>query len=142
MNKLFLFLFVVVLATGCKCKSKIASKEPVSLYPKIVFGQGGGFAGKVSQYCLDQSGKLYQITKTDTALLKTLDKETLSSCFDKVKALKLESQKINYPGNLYYFISIINSTSSTSKATWGDPKFEAPAGVTECYSYLKGVVKN
>ena len=92
-------------------------------------GSGGGFAGTYKEYQLNADGKLYfQQSNIDSILyVKTLDSATTKKIFKKYYKLKLDSDDLDAPGNVYYYVGRREGKFRNHKVTFGHPE----AGVTE-----------
>lgn len=130
----FSFLF-----QNCKSQNSSTSKSK----KEIIFGSGGGFTGKVTEYHLKSDRTLYRVTTLprDTTHLATLSKKSYKQINEKLKAASLDSFQLDEPGNTYHFITIKDSTNATS-VTWGNPDITVPEKVNSIYSELMSLVKN
>jgi hypothetical protein len=89
-------LIIAVLLTSISCSKKYLSGT-------IYMGSGGGFAGSWKEYQLNTNGDLYYLEskKDSIVFLKTLDSAATKKIFKKYYKLKLESNDLDAPGNVY-----------------------------------------
>ena len=73
---------------------------------EIQFGNGGGFMGTVTTYCLKVDGSLYK----QEQMLKKLTCDSLSIIFELAEQLPKED--FIQPGNTYYFIRLVSREAS------------------------------
>ncbi len=138
MRRTIFFGLLICLIWSCKSTSKIASEKRMFSFSEVVFGQGGGFSGKVKQFCLNDKGEVSSIVLNDTIQLKVVNDSVTIKCFERVEQLHLEVRKVNEPGNLYYFIKY-NNRKSEVKAVWGNQSKVNSDDLKKCYDYLRKV---
>ncbi len=110
---------------------------------QIGFGRGGGFTGDWTYYYLLDNGDLFKknLRDKDYTRLKTIDKKTVKSIFEKINEADFKNIKFDHPGNMSYFVEIKNKNTS-NKVCWGDVSNPVPANVGEIYKTLNSFVKD
>lgn len=90
----------------------------------IYVGSGGGFAAAWKEYQLNSNGDLYfKESKKDSIIyLKTLDLAAARKVFKKYYQLKLDSNDLDAPGNMYYYIGHREGKFRNHKITFGHPE--------------------
>ena len=106
MKKILFLLFIFLLSACSTCK--VAKQSPIR---EIQFGNGGGFTGVVTTYCLKADGALYK----QEQMIKKLTCDSLSSIYELAEQLPKEDYI--HPGNTYSFIKIM-SRDSTYYYAW------------------------
>lgn len=110
---------------------------------KITFGNGGGYAGLVTEYTLLENGQLFKKSSMDTVFqqlpkVKTAD---VKQIFNNYDFLKLEDISMNEPGNLYQFI-VYQTSGKEHRITWSSENKELESTIPIFYSNLKRLVAN
>jgi hypothetical protein len=107
----------------------------------LSFGNGGGFTGAESAYVLLDNGQLFGVQKNNHTIedsyvpLKQLSRTITRQLFDKADELQLSQLAFSHPGNIYYFIGLVEK-NSTHRITWGDSGQQAPGEVENFYHQL------
>ena len=96
MKKMVALSFVFLL---CACSTCKVAKQ--STIREIQFGNGGGFTGAVSTYCLRADGSMCQKDR----VIKKLSCDSLSAIYELAEQLPQEDYI--HPGNTYSFIKIV-----------------------------------
>ena len=132
--------FLAVTMVGCAPAPDFPKKENRD---EIHFGQGGGFSGAVIHYILLEDGRVFQQAWRDTSLtyIDTWPGIFTRQMFLNYKSLKLDTLKINEPGDLYYFIEYHSKKKPTQRIVWGNPDFQAPQNLAVYYSTLYKSIK-
>lgn len=130
-----IFLNVALLLTSISCSKKYLSGT-------IYMGSGGGFAGSWREYQLQPNGNLYFLeSKNDSIVfVKTLDSAATKKVFKKYYKLKLESNDIDAPGNMYQYIGRREGKFRNHKITFGHP--EAKEAAKELNAYFTEFMAN
>jgi hypothetical protein len=100
---------------------------------QLSFGNGGGFTGAESAYVLLDNGQLFGVDSY--VPLKQLSRTITRQLFDKADELQLSQLAFSHPGNIYYFIGLVEK-NSTHRITWGDSGQQAPGEVENFYHQL------
>ena len=109
---------------------------------QLIFGNGGGFTGKVTQYTLLENGQLF-ITNTVTEEsneIGKIDKPNTKQLFKQARNIEWGKYKLNQPGNIYYFIKL-KEDRFIQEAIWGNPQQEAPQEIQVLYDQLLDTIK-
>jgi len=87
----------------------------------IVFGTGGGFSGKVSQYTLMSNGQFYKGTHKEGNVyeLPRLEKRKVEQLFASYHNLGFDDVSLNESGNLYRFFTLHHGDKK-HKIMYGD----------------------
>ena len=103
----------------------------------IIFGNGGGFTGKLMEYTLTGTGEIFQKTglKGQTRKVKTLTPVETAEIYNKFRQISFDKIQFKHPGNLYYFLRS-GSGGNYHEVTWGDNKFACPDAVSEFYKFI------
>lgn len=107
MKKIVFLLFIIFLQ--CACSTCKITKH--SSFREIQFGNGGGFTGAMTTYCLKADGSLYMQER----MIKKLSCDSLSAIF--YMAEQLPQEDFIHPGNTYSFIKLV-SRKTTYCYTW------------------------
>lgn len=136
------FTILILLQSSCAMKKYTVEKLTEKLPEKrIVFGNGGGFAGIETEYTLLKNGQLFKKASL-TAEYQELDKckkKIAKGIFKSVEELELEDPNIFKPGNVYHFIHL-NSDKYKERMTWGDHGYEVDEKVKNLYYTLVELV--
>jgi hypothetical protein len=121
-----IILFLVFGMSGCSKKY---------LNGIIYVGTGGGFAGTWKEYQLNINGDLYfkESKKDSSVYLKTLDSVATRKVFRKYYKLKLDSNDLDAPGNMYYYIGHREGKFRNHKITFGHPEAAAASKLLTTY---------
>ena len=134
-----LLWLTIVLVSGCKSTKYTTETLPET---QLIFGNGGGFTGMVSEYLMLQNGQLFEKkagAKQFAELGKIKKKEALS-LFAQLDSLSFTSIEMNKPGNTYQFIHLL-APEVDHKLTWGKSDYEADTAVVSLYNKLMEKVK-
>lgn len=96
MNKTMPIIIMLLLSSCSTCK--IAKQSSIR---EIQFGNGGGFTGAVTTYCLKADGSLYK----QEQLIKRLTCDSLCTIYELAEQLPQED--FIHPGNTYSFIRLV-----------------------------------
>lgn len=135
-SKLPQFLFVVcIIFIGFSCSKKY---QKGTLY----FGSGGGFAGSYKEFQLNANGNIYfQQSGVDTVIfLKTLDSAATKKLFKKYYKLKLDSEDLDAPGNMYFYVGRREGKFRNHKITFGNPEAGVTSNIKDYYDDFNKVV--
>ncbi|HHB77833.1 MAG TPA: hypothetical protein ENK85_01215 [Saprospiraceae bacterium] len=111
-----LFLGGVLLWQGCKSQ-KIAFDDYKG--PKLIFGEGGGFAGTVNEYIVLPNGQVFVRKNNGAAIVyPKIKKRVAKKLFKKADKMDLIHTTYQKPGNMYYYIGY-QKDDLYSKSVWG-----------------------
>ena len=130
---------MVIGLPSCK-KPFTADNLPIT---RITFGEGGGFTGAVTEYCLLENGQLFSKTHFTNpfSAFKKIKKKRAKALFNDLNNLNIDNLTLSSPGDKYYFIGY-ETPKGIDKITWGAPDVTVPAGVAELYNGLRNIVLN
>lgn len=138
-NYFFLMLGVSLCFFNCK-----STKYTPEAFPEtqIIFGDGGGFSGVVTEYILLENGQFFKKSslKSGHEELKSLKKKEAQKIYERLENLRLHKFDINHPGNLYYFLRITNEELDHT-ITWGAGDYNLREEIMDFYKTLRGLVK-
>ncbi len=139
MKKLLYLLFIplLTLVQSCTTKKYTATELPEE---RLVFGSGGGFSGKITEYTLLKNGQVFTKGGANTALqeLEPLTKKEAKGFFKELPGLALTDLKLDKPGNMYYFLKV----GEAERITWGHPEHPVADNIDKFYRSLIRTVKN
>jgi hypothetical protein len=117
LKKQLYFIFVLLIAISCSKKFQKGT---------IYMGQGGGIAANWREFQLNADGKLFlrQPNATEVKYLRTLDSSATRKIFKRYYKLKLDSNDLDAPGNIYYYVGHKIGKFRNNKVVFGHP--EAP----------------
>ncbi len=127
------FLFISGLSIACGPQGVLYEYQNT----QITFGSGGGFTGQVTEYNVDARGNLKRIdglSGSETNLGK-IKKADLRQIYKTLSEMNLSKMNMNQPGNMYYFIKEVDS-SSIHEVIWGNPDYKTPDNIQEFYDLL------
>lgn len=133
-----LAILALLFFAQCKVVKYTPDKLPTR---QVIFGEGGGFAGKETAYTLLENGQIFKQTGTENAYqeLRAINPKTAKAIFEKVHSLQLYKMDIERPGNLYYFLQEVNEAID-SRVTWGSGDYIPPSSVIAVYKELRALV--
>jgi hypothetical protein len=136
-NNLLILLLLSILFFGESCSKKY-------LKGTIYMGSGGGFAGTYKEYQLNADGKLFfQQSNVDSVLfIKTLDSATTKRIFKKFYKLKLDSEDLDAPGNIYYYVGRREGKFRNHKVTFGNPEAGVTKNIQEYYNEFNKIISD
>lgn len=138
---LSLIIPVMLLVPGA-CKPKIVVNNANNQPATLIFGQGGGFTGKVTEYAIVSDGNLYanDLSTGERKLLKKINHKISRQFFIDAESLHLFTLQFNNPYNINYYIIYVKGPKQ-NKVNWGDAKNPPPAGVKELWERLWDLTK-
>jgi hypothetical protein len=108
----------------------------------LTIGSGGGFSGAATIYKIAEDGKVWrgkglgEIAFTECSKIKGKQaRKFLNGTSTQVAGVA----PMSYPGNMYYFISIIEN-GKENKITWGDTEHPAPEAVKNLYKDIQAAI--
>jgi len=135
--KYFLFSIILLLGSCQSAKNLGGSSEKA-----IIFGNGGGFAGQITEYVLDENGTFLKNDKlkSEVTVLPSLKKAEIKKIFKELEKMQFDTIQFRHPGNTYYFIKSSNS-GSTHEVVWGEPDNLPPNQILQFYDLLLSKIK-
>jgi hypothetical protein len=127
------------------CNATCQNDSSTSKIARVAFGSSGGIAALQKRYELSSSGELVLLegilmSKKEIKTVKKLSKSEMSEVSKRINALELENLKLNNPGNMSYFLEVLNSDSTKTEIIWGGGE-PVPTKVKECYEFLLSKVR-
>jgi len=113
---ILLFIGGILVWQGCKSQ-EVSFKDYKG--PKLMFGEGGGFAGTVNEYVILPNGQVF-LKKNDGAAIAfaKIKKRKAKKLFKKAIEMDLMKMSHKKPGNMYYYIGY-KKDKEFAKSTWG-----------------------
>ncbi|RMG86089.1 MAG: hypothetical protein D6714_04770 [Bacteroidetes bacterium] len=142
MKQYSLLIFAAFAGLFFQCKSQKYTPET---FPErqIIFGEGGGFSGVVTEYILLENGQLFKhssLKPGEYEPLKRLKKKATKAIFDRLAELRLHKFDIDHPGNLYYFIRITDPEIDHT-ITWGAADYVLREEIMDFYKSLRNLLR-
>ena len=138
--KIHLFISLIFLFCVC-CKTQ--HKTPYEFEgQQIIFGQGGGFTGQVTEYTLLENGQLFAGTNQEGFVdeLKSLDKNLVKQIFGTCNNLGFDTLALDKPGNQYYYF-ITKEGDKINKIQWAAGEKDLPKELNVLFGNLKNLTK-
>jgi len=111
-----LFIGVLFVSQGCKTQ-EVSFKDYKG--PKLMFGEGGGFAGTVNEYVVFPNGQVFLKKNEGAAVVYgKIKKRKAKQLFKKAIEMDLIKKSYKKPGNMYYYIGY-KKDKEFSKSVWG-----------------------
>ena len=136
----FFILSLPLLLTNCK-----TTKYTPESFPEvqIIFGDGGGFSGVVTEYILLENGQFFKKSslKEKYEELEPLKKNEAKEIYERLAGLRLHKFDINHPGNLYYFLRFTNEELDHT-ITWGAGDYNLREDIMSFYKDLRALLKD
>ncbi len=131
-NFLTLLLFLII---SQSCSKKFQKGT-------IYFGSGGGFAGSFREYQLNANGDLFfQQSGVDSLIfIKTLDSLATRKLFKKYYKLNLDSEDLDAPGNIYYYVGRREGKFRNHKITFGNPEAGVTSNIKDYYDEFNKII--
>ena len=114
----------IFLAVACKTKEY----TPYDYKGEImVFGGGGGFSGKVTQYTLMSNGQFFRGTHKEGKVIEfpRIEKKQAKQLFDSYHNLGFDDLNLMEGGNLYKFVKMYKD-GQEHVIQWGDSLSDPP----------------
>jgi len=135
----FMFILLIFSLYNCNQRHYTSSTLPEE---QLIFGDGGGFTGAVTEYMLLKNGQLFRVNgmQGDTTEVAKIEKSAAKQLLQEAEALQLEKMDIQKPGNMYYFVGV-RDKDETHKITWGDSSYTIAPTVQSFYKKLMETVR-
>ena len=131
-------LIILTFLIGCAVKpvkpGEYAGKQ-------IYFGQGGGFSGVETRYCLQENGHVYRqmgIGKEFEYIGQT-DREFAVQMWENYRHLGLHARKIYEPGNIYYLLEFDARSDEPTRLVWDPADGDKYPEVRDIHSLLQSL---
>jgi len=136
---LFFCLLCLLLLNSCKTTQTSPEKYEKA---KIFFGNGGGFTGKLNEFCILDNGDVFSINPSsrEATLRHSAGKSVAKSLFKNVHELELRKYPYSQPGNMYYWLKY-HSEADTCYLIWGDEGLAVDERVSNLYEQLVALTK-
>ena len=133
------FLFTVALLV-IQCKHTKYTPESLP-EDRLLFGNGGGFAGIETTYTLLENGQLFKFDSKAPAPMEISGKKKKAAnrLFETAELLGLLTLNFQHPGNIYQFIEFQND-GKKSRVVWGDKDHAIDPKITDLYQQLTEIL--
>lgn len=137
----FLLLAVVVIFiafSACKTPTYTSENLPEK---QLYFGNGGGFAGLVTEYLLLENGQLFKVNAPgDLTEMNKVKKKTAAGIYQNYTEAGFDDLLFNQPGNIYYFIRMVNGENE-NYCSWSDQRPLPEEKMMDFYKNLTALIK-
>ena len=142
MRRLHPFLILILTLAFFQCKTTKYTPETFPV-KQLIFGDGGGFSGIITEYLLLENGQFFKKTslKEGYEELEPIKKAEAQTFYEQLEALRLHKSDIHHPGNLSYFIRMMNEEIDHT-ITWGAGDYNLRTDIMNFYKSLKRMTKN
>lgn len=136
---LLLALTAVLLGSQCKSPRYTPDKLPAD---RLLFGEGGGFAGIETTYLLLENGQIFRSDSKAPNLMEMnrIRKKTANNFFETAESSGLLTLDFKHPGNLYQFIEF-QDDGKTNRVTWGDKGHPVAPQIAVLYEQLMQTIQ-
>jgi len=137
----FIFIIVTALLLFYSCKTTQVSPEQYEK-AKIYFGNGGGFTGKLNEYCMLSNGEVYRVNPAsrEATLRNTVNRSETKTLFKEIKNANLNQYPYDKPGNMFFWMKHYTSIDTTY-LIWGNQDIETDTNVINIYEQLVAMSK-
>jgi len=136
--KISCFITILLCATllGSQCKHPKYTAETLP-EDRLLFGNGGGFAGIETTYTLLENGQLFKTDSKAPALLEVTGtkKKAANALFETAESLGLLKLEFSHPGNIYQFIEF-QDDGQKKRIVWGDTEHPVDTKIKDFYGQL------
>ena len=137
MKKLSPFGIILSMTVCCFFSCKTTTYTSDNLPEKqLYFGSGGGFTGLVNEYLLLENGQMFKVPSP--GIYEDMDKvkrKKAEAIYQDYKALGFEDLIFNQPGNMYYFIRMVDGETE-NYISWSDQRPLPEVKMMELYDSL------
>ena len=136
-----LLVFFAGLLLLHSCKTVQLSPEQYDK-AKIYFGNGGGFSGKLNEFCILSNGEVYAVNPAsrEATLRNTASRSDTKSLFKKIENANLNQYPYDKPGNMFFWMKH-HTQSDTTYLIWGNQDIETDTNVINIYEQLVAMTK-
>ena len=107
----------------------------------VIFGEGGGFAGRETGYAILDNGQVFEMDHNrHFKRREDLDRSKARQLFENIELLGLIDRPFMEPGNIYHFIEVRRDQKET-RISWNDVTGNAPDDVMTFYKVLRSHVE-
>lgn len=140
MRFVLIMFCLVLMLISCKSTKDVTTQQ--SSEETIVFGNGGGFSGRVTHYTLNSKGDFFKGINKEAKLYTypKLEKGLVEQIFDNYDNLKLSEIEFNETGNLYKFLNV-KKDGREHKLMWGDGNSNPPEKLLIYYNNLMAIAR-
>ena len=137
----FLLLAFMAALLGAQCKSTRYTPENLP-DDRLLFGEGGGFAGLETTYLLLENGQIFRSDSKAPAWVEMsqIRKKTANDLFESAESLGLLTLAFKHPGTVYQFIEF-QDDGKTNRVTWGDKGQSVTPQIAVLYQQLMQTVQ-
>lgn len=130
---IFTSFLLTIFLMGCSSQNQLSQYEGT----EIVFGNGGGVSGQVTEFTLNTAGQIVLKERIGSQIKSVADlkKSTTKKIYSQLSDINFSNINFNHPGNLYYFIREVKG-DKTHEIVWGSPSQQVPSSIKEFYDYL------
>ncbi|MCK6693012.1 MAG: hypothetical protein L6Q97_13045 [Thermoanaerobaculia bacterium] len=121
---------------GSQCKHTKYTPESLP-EDRLLFGEGGGFAGIETTYTLLENGQLFKFDSKAPGPLEIAGtkKKTANRLFETAESLGLLTLDFKHPGNVYQFIEF-QDDGKKSRIVWGDKEHAVDPKIADLHRQL------
>ena len=136
--KIFCHTALLLAATllGSQCKNIRYTPESLP-EDRLLFGEGGGFAGIETTYTLLENGQVFKFDSKAPAPVEIggTKKKAANRLFETAESLGLLTLEFKHPGNIYQFIEF-QDDGKKSRVVWGDKEHPVDPKIADLYQQL------
>jgi hypothetical protein len=123
-----------VLVVGCHSQKYTPADLNVR---QLIFGNGGGFTGKIMQYILLESGQLFvnNLITQETIETRKISRQSAKQLFKRARNIEWSKHNFDHPGNIYYFVRL-KEDRMIQEAIWGSTEHQVPEQIQQLYDQL------
>lgn len=142
MQKISSFGIILSMAVCCFLSCKTTTYTSDNLPEKqLFFGSGGGFTGMVNEYLMLENGQMFKVPSP--GIYEDMDKvkrKKAEAIYQDYKTLGFEDLIFNQPGNVYYFIRMVDGETE-NYISWSDQRPLPEVKMMEFYELLVETIK-
>jgi hypothetical protein len=133
-------IMALLLLLSCKTVHVTPEQYEAS---KIYFGNGGGFTGRLNEFCMLDNGEVYKVNPSTrkATLRNTISKSVTKSLFKKIKKANLQQYLYSEPGNMFCWMKH-HSPQDTTYLIWSKNDTTTNTNVTDIYKQLVAMSKH
>ncbi len=133
-------LIISLVLASCVAKKQSAQSKNNDI---LVIGYGGGFAGTVTEYFLNEEGVISKNANMEYAVSNStkVQKDKLRQAYRNYFSLRLDTVKWHNPGNMYKYLVLRREGESDKKITWGNHDKSVPKEFDLYFDNIISVIK-
>ncbi len=143
MNHAFSLLFILFAASFLfqSCKTMQVNPEEYEK-TKIYFGNGGGFTGRLNEFCMLSNGEVYKVNPAtkEATLRNTANRSDTKSLFKKIENANLKQYPYDQPGNMFCWMRH-HTPTDTTYLIWAKNDIKTDTNVISIYEQLVAMSK-